>query len=170
MRALTIRHGVQKANPLCPSSVQATIAAQAEHIRQRISQLQTDPAYFKKVYRYTFVAGKEAEQRALALDNAIEFWRALFMLPGQVWTTNNFDFLQLWTAFLKEKWTRTVSRDMWYQTLEFKAKTLEDETLSFWTEDSAWPSVVDDFVAWFRAGPGAAVAPRAPVEMDTDRK
>jgi DCN1-like protein 1/2 len=37
---------------------------------------------------------------------------------------------------------------MWNMTLNFAIKCVEDETLSFWSEDGAWPSVIDDFVAW----------------------
>ena len=115
------------------------------------------------MYRYTFVAGKEPEQRALALDNAIEFWRVLFTAPGRPWRTASHDWLTLWTTFLEEKWTRTVNRDMWNQLLEFATRTLEDDTLAFWSEDGAWPSVIDEFVAWCRtrgigAGAGAGGA------------
>lgn len=35
-------------------------------------------------------------------------------------------------------------------TLEFAVKSLSDESLSFWNEDGAWPSVIDDFVEWCR--------------------
>jgi DCN1-like protein 1/2 len=29
-------------------------------------------------------------------------------------------------------------------------KALQDESLSFWSEESSWPSVIDDFVQWIR--------------------
>ena len=29
-------------------------------------------------------------------------------------------------------------------------KAVEDESLSFWTEESSWPSVIDDFVLWVK--------------------
>jgi len=35
---------------------------------------------------------------------------------------------------------------MWDQTLPLLEKTLEDETMSWWSEDAAWPSVIDEFV------------------------
>ena len=148
-------------------SVTATKAAHQQHIRQRVAQLTTDPAFFKKVYRYTFVAGKEGEQRALALDNAIEFWRVLFAPPGRPWRTASHDWLDLWTTFLGEKWTRTVNRDMWNQLLEFATRTFDDETLSFWSEDGAWPSVIDEFVAWCR-GRGIGAGASGAGAMDTD--
>lgn len=102
------------------------------------------------MYRHTFDAGKEVNQKALGLENAIVYWGILFAKPGRPWVTKSHDWFSLWTTFLKEKWTRSVNRDMWNQTLEFARKTMADETLAFWSEDSAWPSVIDDFVAWCR--------------------
>ena len=53
---------------------------------------------------------------------------------------------------------------MWNQTFEFFLKTLQDETLSFWSEDGAWPSVIDDFVAYVKELRGPQVADK----METD--
>ncbi len=122
----------------------------ATFVRNRIAALSADPNYFKQVYRHTFVAGKEPTQKALGLENAVVYWGLLFSSPGRQWATKSHDWLELWTAFLKEKWTRSVNRDMWNQALEFATKSMADETLSFWKEDGAWPSVIDDFVAWCR--------------------
>lgn len=132
-------------------SASASQASQQQTIRSRVTQLGTDPAYFKKVYRHTFVACKEPEQRALSLENALVFWEMIFSPPGRPWQTANHDWLKLWKEFLGEKWTRSVNKDMWNQTLEFASKTMDDETLGFWSEDGAWPGVIDDFVAWYRA-------------------
>ena len=115
------------------------------------------------MYRYTFVAGKEGDQRALSLENATEFWKVLFSPPGMPWRTASRDWLDLWMRFLDERWTRSVNRDMWNQTLEFAVRVMEEDSLAFWSEDGAWPSVIDDFVAWCKAkGIGQAS------EMDMD--
>ena len=37
---------------------------------------------------------------------------------------------------------------MWEQTLVFSQKSLQDETMSWWSEDGAWPGVLDEFVAY----------------------
>ncbi|PKS13345.1 hypothetical protein jhhlp_000116 [Lomentospora prolificans] len=132
------------------SGVTVTQEGCAAHIQSLVSSLSHNPAYFKQVYRYAFVVGKEADQRALSLENALVFWPMLFTSPGMEWKTASYDWLDLWTSFLKEKWTRSVNRDMWNMTLEFALRTMSDETLSFWSEDGAWPSVIDDFVAWCR--------------------
>ncbi|KAK5994427.1 Defective in cullin neddylation protein 1 [Cladobotryum mycophilum] len=120
------------------------------HIRKLISSLSTDTTLFKKVYRYAFVAGRDKDQKALSLENATVYWAMLFSAPGMLWQSKNHDWLELWQTFLSEKWTRSVNRDMWNMTLEFALKSITDETLSFWNEDGAWPSVIDDFVAWCR--------------------
>ncbi|RGP79241.1 defective in cullin neddylation 1 [Fusarium longipes] len=122
----------------------------AAHIRKLIKSLSSDQALFKKVYKHAFVAGRETDQKALSLENAFVYWEILFTPPGMEWKTPNHDWLQLWKEFLKAKWTRSVNKDMWNMTLEFALKSLSDESLSFWNEDGAWPSVIDDFVEWCR--------------------
>ncbi len=87
----------------------------------------------------------------------------LFSPPGMQWKTDQHDWLDLWKTFLSEKWTRSVNKDMWNMVLEFALKTMTDETLSFWNEDGAWPSVIDDLVEWC-TGKGI----RKSVEMDVD--
>ncbi|SPO03061.1 related to SCRO protein [Cephalotrichum gorgonifer] len=128
----------------------------ASHLKSLVSSLSQDPAYFKRVYRYAFVVGKEPDQRALGLENAVIFWTMLFSRPGLEWKTASHDWLDLWKTFLDEKWTRSVNRDMWNMTLEFALRSMEDETLGFWSEDGAWPSVIDEFVAWCRETKGIA--------------
>lgn len=132
------------------TGVGATHQEHAAHLRRLISSLSSDPALFKKVYRYAFVAGREPDQKALGLENALVYWDILFASPGMEWKTANRDWLDLWKSFLNAKWTRSVNKDMWNMTLEFAVKSLSDESLSFWNEDGAWPSVIDDFVEWCR--------------------
>ncbi|KAG8424118.1 Scaffold-type E3 ligase [Metarhizium acridum] len=123
---------------------------QALHIQRLSSALSTNPVLFKRVYKYTFVAGREGDQKALSLENALIYWGMLFSPPGMLWKSENHDWLDLWKTFLNEKWTRSVNKDMWNMTLEFALKSVADESLSFWNEDGAWPSVIDDFVEWCR--------------------
>lgn len=80
------------------------------------------------------------------------------------WKSENHDWLDLWKTYLTQMWTRSVNRDMWNMTLEFAFKSMEDETLSFWSEDGAWPSVIDDFVVWCRDSGRVA----KPEKMETD--
>ena len=67
---------------------------------------------------------------------------------------------------MNEKWNKSVNKDMWNQTFEFYLKTLEDETLSFWSEDSAWPGVIDEFVVYVKEKRGDVAD--VPESMETD--
>ncbi|KAI1338192.1 DUF298-domain-containing protein [Xylariaceae sp. FL0016] len=126
--------------------------AQKAHFQDVVASLKTDDSTFRKIYRHTFVAGKESDQRALSLENSLVYWEILFKDPGQEWVgkASGIDWLHEWTSFLKENWSRSVNKDMWNQTLEFAFKSRDDESLSFWNEDGAWPGVIDDFVEWWR--------------------
>lgn len=132
------------------TGVGASHQEHAAFIRNQVAALSKDQALFKRVYRHTFVAGRENDQKAMSLENALIYWGILFAPPGMQWKTKNYDWLELWKSFLDEKWTRSVNKDMWNMALEFALKTLSDESLSFWNEDGAWPSVIDDFVEWCR--------------------
>lgn len=148
---------------LSPARAQPTQADHAKYIKSLIKKLSTDKALFKRVYRHTFMAAKETDQKAISLEYAVIYWETLFSPPGMKWVSASHDWLALWKEFLEAKWTRSVNRDMWNQTLEFAFKTMEDETLSFWSEDGAWPGVIDDFVLWCREAKGIK-----PDSMDTD--
>ncbi|KAI0892833.1 DUF298-domain-containing protein [Annulohypoxylon nitens] len=132
--------------------VETKIESQKQYFKRLTTSMSTDRDLFRRVYRYAFVVGKEGDQRALSLDNAIVYWEMLFKKPGQVWVGSiaGIDWLAEWITFLRENWTRSVSRDMWNQTFEFATKSIQDEALSFWSEDGAWPGVIDQFVAWYR--------------------
>lgn len=88
----------------------------------------------------------------------------LFNPPGRKWATASANWLDLWLDFLQKKWTKSVNKDMWNQTFEFFHKSMQDETLSFWSEDGAWPSVIDDFVAYIKEQRGS----QALDKMETD--
>jgi DCN1-like protein 1/2 len=115
------------------------------------------------VYRHTFICSKEKGQKALPLDNALVYWELLFSPPGMTWATPSNNWLGLWTEYLNKNWTKSVNRDMWNQTFEFYQKSMQDESLSFWSEDGAWPGVIDDFVAYVKTKRGDVVD-----SMETD--
>jgi len=140
-----------------------TVSKQKTYVAEQIKLLSTDLELFKRVYRHTFVCSKEKGQRALALENALIYWELLFTPPGRPWVTGSTNWLELWTEFLKIKWTKSVNKDMWNQTFEFYRKTTEDESLGFWSEDAAWPSVIDEFVTYVNAKRSAE-----PENMETD--
>ncbi|KAK4443257.1 Cullin binding-domain-containing protein [Podospora aff. communis PSN243] len=140
--------------------VQADIASQKKYARHCAAQAAKDPVYFKKLYHRAFLTGKEPQQKALDKEVAIVFWEMLFSPAVHPWRSKNVNWLDVWKQFLEAKWTRSVNKDMWSQTLSFADKTMEDETLGFWSEDQAWPGVIDDFVAWCRET-GVVAPPKA---------
>ena len=86
----------------------------------------------------------------MPLESAIIYWKMLFSAPGIPWESAGTNWLDLWTEYLEKNWTKTVSKDMWNQTAEFAMKSRNDGALRFYSEDGAWPSVIDDFVAWIK--------------------
>lgn len=44
---------------------------------------------------------------------------------------------------------------MWDQTGSFMLKSLEDESMGWWSEDGAWPSILDEFVVYVREKRGS---------------
>jgi DCN1-like protein 1/2 len=139
---------------------------QEQFVRYRINQALTDPSYFKSLYDLAFQIGREPPQKALNMMLAVAFWEALYDPETHPWRSAKVNWLQSWTSFLKEKfgvtgvnedgevevvdYKRTVSKDLWTQLRLFVVKTMEDETLSFWSEEQAWPGLVDEFVLWCR--------------------
>lgn len=55
-----------------------------------------------------------------------------------------------WIDYLEEKWKKSISQDMWDQTGVFVSKSLEDESMGWWSEDGAWPGVLDEFVVYVK--------------------
>lgn len=133
------------------------------YITRQINNLRSDINLFKRVYKHTFVCAKEKGQKALPLDNALVYWELLFNDPGPSWTTANTDWATMWSQYLTAKWTKSVNKDMWNQTFAFYEKTLQDESLSFWSEDGAWPGVIDEFVVYAKEKTGIV-----PDTMETD--
>ncbi|KEQ88276.1 DUF298-domain-containing protein [Aureobasidium pullulans EXF-150] len=118
--------------------------------RRQSLALPTFRPTFKQIYKHTFLLARAQGQKAVALDMATEYWRLLFTSPSLEWTSQNTPWLEWWIEFLQEKYKKSVNKDMWDQTLVFAEKTLADEALSFWSEDSAWPGVIDEFVEYIK--------------------
>ena len=119
-------------------------------ILQRRSQLSSDKELFKNVYNHTFILALQPNQKALTPEMAMEFWRMLFSPQGYEWRTRSTPWLDWWFEFQEEKWKKAVNKDLWKQTLTFAEQTIKDDSLSFWSEESSWPSVIDDFVEWVK--------------------
>ncbi|KAI9759657.1 MAG: Scaffold-type E3 ligase [Candelina submexicana] len=123
-----------------------TIANQSVLIGKLCSNLPYDEEIFKRVYNHTFLIARNPGQKAILLDTAVEYWRLLFTSPSVTWNTATTPWLDYYIEFLETKWKKGVNKDMWTMTLSFYNKTKEDEYFGWWSEDGAWPSVLDDFV------------------------
>ena len=136
-----------------------TWAWQTRVVRARINKALTDAAYFRELYNLGFEIAREPPQKAISMENALGFWGALYNPTTNPWRSAHVDWLAAWTAYFREKfgtmteggeweYSRTVSKDLWNQTRLFALKTMEDETLGFWSEEQAWPGLIDEFVVW----------------------
>lgn len=119
-------------------------------VLQRRSQLSSDRDTFRNVYNHAFVLGLANNQKSLAQEVAAEFWTLLFSQQGFEWRTARTPWLDWWLEFQESKWKKAINKDLWRQTLTFAEETMKDETLGFWSEESSWPSVIDDFVEWIK--------------------
>lgn len=119
-------------------------------VGQRRAQLSGNAALFKRVYNHTFTLALQEGQKSLQPEIAAEFWRMLFSAPGLEWKTSRTPWLDWWLQFQEEKWKRAVGKDLWRQTLAFAEASMKDDSLGFWSEESSWPSVIDEFVDWVK--------------------
>lgn len=119
-------------------------------VLQRRSQLPTDRDVFKNVYNHTFQIALQGGAKSLPVDMAVSFWQSLFTAPAFEWRTATTPWLDWWIEFYQEKVNRAVNKDVWKQTLNFAQQTVKDDSLSFWSEESSWPSVIDEFVEWVK--------------------
>lgn len=129
-----------------------TAAKITQHVSNQLLSAHGTMEQYKAVYNHTFTLLIEDRKKAIDLEQAADFWRILTdPKTGFAWKTKSgLDFLPLWLEFLNAKWSKAINRDLWRQTLAFMTKALQDESLSFWSEESSWPSVIDDFVQWIR--------------------
>lgn len=71
--------------------------------------------------------------------------------------TASTNWCELYLGYLKTNFTKDVNKDMWNMTFEFFLKTMQDESLSFWTENSSWPNAIDEFVVYAKTKRGDAI-------------
>lgn len=107
---------------------------------------------YTKIYEYTFQLAKTGNQKVIDVGTASAYWELLFTSPLSAvkWSTPSSSWSEWWIEFLNNVWKRSVNKDVWKQTLKFAQLTLQDEAISFWNEESSWPSVIDEFVEWVK--------------------
>jgi len=127
-----------------------TIPAMKTKIERLREKLADDPAYFSRVYTFTFNFAKTENARSISVENAIAFWSLLLAigLSGSALPRNGWrdEYTQWWFDFLGEKGGKGVSKDTWAMLPDF-IKTI-DEKFENHDLEAAWPSTIDDFVDW----------------------
>ncbi|ORY19604.1 Cullin binding-domain-containing protein [Clohesyomyces aquaticus] len=129
-----------------------TVEKQKAYMKIFQKTLPTSKEAFTKVYKYTFLLAKTGNQKAIPLEVATVYWGLLFnsAYSAVKWKTPTSPWVDWWEEFLTTSWKKSVNKDMWNETLKFAQMTLDDEAISFWNEESSWPSVIDDFVDWVK--------------------
>jgi len=131
-----------------------TVSRQSQYVSILRKKLSNDPSYFKRVYRNAFKLAKPEGQRSVPMETAIDFWRMFFSSGkgGLEWNTPSTRWLDLWIEFYETNNKRPVNKDLWNMVgeLVLKTKEPEGESLSWWTENGAWPMAVDDFVTFVK--------------------
>ncbi|KAF3483353.1 defective in Cullin neddylation protein 1 [Arthroderma uncinatum] len=133
-----------------------TIKKQAIYADSLRRRLPIDPEYFRRVYRYTFLLCRMSGQRNVNIEIATEQWQ-LFFTPengGIAWETECVPWLKWWIEFIETRHKRPINKDLWEQTEVLMRKTMEDETMQWWSSDAAWPGAIDDFIAFVKEKQG----------------
>lgn len=146
-------------NASTPSNSCDTLDRQKAYIKSLVQKLSSDPSYFKQVYKGSFKYAKSEGQRAIPVEHAFAFWDMFFsgQQGGIDWSSPRTKWYDLWREYYTSKNNRPVNKDLWNQVAELVSKTREPggESLSWWSEDGAWPTAVDDFVAFVKKKKGA---------------
>ncbi|EIN08036.1 DUF298-domain-containing protein [Punctularia strigosozonata HHB-11173 SS5] len=97
---------------------------------------------FGKLYAFCFILAKQGESRNIQMDIASAFWSVLL--------AQRYPLMKELLEFIAEKGTyKFVTKDMWNMTWEFVQLT--DPNLENYDEAEAWPTLIDEFVAWKKA-------------------
>lgn len=147
-----------------------TLAKQKAHLPSLRRGLSENPDAFKKTYKNAFLLARSPGAKVVQLDEAINFWGIILSTPSLNWSTDTTPWLEWWIEFLQSKWKKSVGKDMWDQTGVFVHKSLEDESMSWWSEEGSWPGVIDEFVAFVKAKRDERVKAKRDegVKMDTE--
>lgn len=113
--------------------------ASLEDARWRLPRAKANlarPDAFRDFYRFCFDWLRASPgTKVLDCETACDLWGVLFR--------GRFSLLDHWTAFVRDRYKRAISRDIWTQFLDFTSLRPD---LSDYDADGAWPLVFDEFV------------------------
>ncbi|KAJ7273091.1 DUF298-domain-containing protein [Mycena rebaudengoi] len=104
------------------------------------SKYAADPkAAFQTLYTYCFTLAKSEQSRNIEMETSAAFWSVLLVPQYPIMA----DVLE----FIAEKGSyKATNKDLWSMMLEF-CRTV-NPNLQDYEADGAWPTLLDDFVAW----------------------
>jgi DCN1-like protein 1/2 len=136
------------------------------------ASLSSDEDTFKRVYLFTYNFARSPGQKSLALEVATEYWKLL--LNGRFPSAH----LRAWIEFLEREYGKSVAKDTWNCMYDFVQLVQKDPGLKGYDLDGkletpllpfshfcaavsylmgsanlgtgAWPSILDDFVRYWR--------------------
>jgi len=117
--------------------------AREPYNRTRYWQYASDrKATFSELYQFCFMLAKPPQARNIDLETAVALWSVL-LAP-------RYPIINDLTTFLTEKGTyKGSNKDIWNMVHEF-CHTV-NPSLDNYETDGAWPSLLDDFVAWSKS-------------------
>ena len=137
-----------------PSEIYDTVPRQVQYMNDIRKRLPSDLDYLQHVYRNAFKIAKPEGQKSVPMEVAFEFWKMFFTAEhgGVQWNSDTTNWLDLWLDFYNKKSKRPVNKDLWNMLGDLMLRTKEDdgESLEWWTEDGAWPMVIDEFIGSIR--------------------
>lgn len=111
----------------------------------------------KRVYLYTYTYARAPNQKSLPLDEAGVYWRMLLGTRGRFRP-----HLRVWLEFLEKEYRKSIAKDTWVCMWDFVKLADKDPELTSYDTDGAWPSILDDFVEFWRRRGGLKAAEAAP--------
>jgi len=113
---------------------------------------------FKSLYKFTFFYAKEKQYKSLSIDTAMAYWKILFQRHDKT-----FYLLSDWFQYCQERMPNPnnpnstqhssdlleiITHDQWDMLVDFAE--ISQTVLKDYDEYAAWPTLIDDFVTWYR--------------------
>ncbi|KAH7910629.1 DUF298-domain-containing protein [Hygrophoropsis aurantiaca] len=154
-----LKYTTPTAAPIKKRGNTAKSVAQEPYNRARYwTYLNDRKAGFSELYQFCFVLAKPPQGRNIDIETAIAFWSVL-LSPRYPIMSNIIEFLNAKGTY------KGANKDLWSMMLEF-CRTV-DPSLKDYEADGAWPTLLDDFVAWKKSQTTAANnADATDVEME----
>lgn len=113
------------------------------------SQLENDTDFLRKIYVYSFRFLLEEGSRTIPKELATDYWKLLIH--------DKFgEKSEKWCQFVDQKWEYAINRDQWNMLFNFMVEWEAAQSLDFYDEMAAWPSIIDEFVEYLSETKGGS--------------